>query len=126
MDRTVIVDLVEDYRRSIIPAMQTGGLAAYNDVNARFEERVKQTAVLLAPVEAASFSQIVEAERERLMAEYQADPTAVKNRLGFSLGRDDPRRNRRPNPQGLGEMAVRTALRATIWKSIWAVFRNAR
>jgi hypothetical protein len=45
MDRNVIAGMVEDYWRKVIPAMQTGGLAAFADASARFEEQVKQPTI---------------------------------------------------------------------------------
>ncbi|HWA70234.1 MAG TPA: hypothetical protein VG821_10440 [Rhizomicrobium sp.] len=128
MDRTAVRDLVEDYYRTLIPAMQTGGISAFNDVSSRFEERIRQTAALMPPLESASFSQIVDAERERLMADYQTDPIALKRRLGISLGVDAPHARTSYGSSGgdLGNLVVRTAVRATIWESIWALFRVFR
>lgn len=126
MDRAVIIGMVENYWRTVIPAMQTGGADAFADVSNRFEERIKQTAALLPPVEAAAFSQIIDAEREKLIQEYQATPVALKKRLGIGLGVDAPMAHRASGRQGLGELAVRTAVCATVWESIWALFRAAR
>ena len=126
MDRDVIIGMVEDYWRIVIPAMQTGGADAFADVSSRFEERIKQTAALLPPVEAAAFSQTIDAEREKLIQEYQANPVALKKRLGIDLGRDASEVHKTSGRQGLGELAVRTAVRATVWESIWALFRAAR
>lgn len=127
MDRQIIKGMVEDYYRTLIPAMQSDGTAGFEDVSSRFEERVKQTAAMLPPVEAAAFSQTVEAERERMIEEYRADPLAMKKRLGITLGLDGPAEvHSSSGRQGLGELAVRTAVRATVWESIWALFRAMR
>jgi hypothetical protein len=126
MDRGVITDLVEDYWRTLIPAIQTGGIEAFNDVSQRFEKRIQETAGTMEPVESASFLQRVEAERERLMAEYTSNPVALKRRLGVPLGADAARLSVRQSRSDLGGLVVRTAVRATIWESIWALFRNFR
>lgn len=125
MDRHLIRGMVEDYWRAFIPAMQTGGAEAAFEVTQRFEERIEQTASLMGPLEAAAFRQAVEAEREQLMQEYQADPVRLKTRLGLSLGVDAPEPRSRDS-SGLGGLAVRTAVRATIWDSIWSIFRAFR
>jgi hypothetical protein len=122
MDRDVIRGMVEDYWRTLIPALQTGGAAAFQEIGTRFEQRIAQTAALLPPIESAAFIQTVDAERERMMAEYKADPVALKNRLGIALG-IDASTHRTHQRQGMGEMAVRTAVRATIWEAIWRLFR---
>jgi hypothetical protein len=125
MDRGVITAMVEDYWRAYLPAVQTGGMEAALGVSQRFEQRVEQTAQLMEPVEAAAFLQTVEAERERLIQEYSADPVAMKLRLGINLGVDAVAPRQRGS-SGLGELAVRTAVRATVWESIWALFRAVR
>ena len=125
MDRQIVTAIVEDYWRALIPAMQTGGAEAAFGVSQRFEERVEETASLMPPLEAAAFRQSVEAERERLMAQYQSDPVALKNRLGIGLGIDAPQPRARAS-SGMGNLVVRTAVRATIWESIWSLFRAFR
>ena len=125
MDRSVVSGMVEDYWRAYIPAVQVRGMEAALEVSQRFEQRIEQTAQLMEPLEAAAFRQAVEAERERLIQEYTADPVALKLRLGINLGVDAPAQRRRESG-GLGELAVRTAVRATVWESIWALFRAAR
>lgn len=127
MDRQVVTGMVEDYWRAFIPAMQTGGMEAAVGVSERFNERVEETASLMPPLDAAAFRQAVEAERERLMAEYQSDPVGLKTRLGVGLGIDGPQpRGRAPASGGMGNLVVRTAVRATVWDSIWALFRAFR
>lgn len=123
MDRGVVTGMVEDYWRAVIPASQSDPSAAIG-VTKKFEERVEETARLLQPVEAAAFRQAVDAERERLLQEYQANPAALKRRLGVPLGVDAAPPSRHSG--GLGELAVRTAVRATVWESIWALFRAFR
>lgn len=126
MDRSVITGMVEDYWRARIPAMQTGGLDASMEITQRFEERIEETARLMPPLEAAAFCQALDAERERLIQDYTADPVAFKLRLGINLGVDAPGQARLGGGSGLGGLAVRTAVRATVWESIWALFRAFR
>ena len=125
MDRQAIIGMVEDYWRAVIPAMQGGDQQTVLEIAQRFEARVDATAKLLPPVEAAAFQQAVDTARERVVAEYQANPTALKRRLGIALGVDAPARRQRETDD-LGRLAVRTAVRATVWESVWALFRLGR
>jgi hypothetical protein len=126
MDRSVVTGMVEDYWRARIATMQTGDLKASMEVGQRFEERIEETASLMPPLEAAAFRQAIDAERERLIQEYTADPAALKLRLGINLGVDAPVQAHIVAGGGLGGLVVRTAVRATIWESIWALFRAFR
>jgi hypothetical protein len=125
MDRQKITGIVEDYYRSFIPAMQTGGPEAALGVSQRFDERMEQAASQMEPLDAAAFRQALDAERERLLQEYQTDPAGFKRRLGVNLGVDAPR-SMQSSSSGLGELAVRTVVRATIWDSVWSLFRAFR
>lgn len=119
--------MVEDYWRAVLPAMQSQNLAVAQEIGQRFEQRIQQAAAQLPPIDAAAFLQAVEAEREKILAEYQSNPGALKTRLGVPLGIDAPLKTARPTSgSSLGELAVRTAVRATIWESIWALFRSVR
>ena len=92
MDAKAITDLVEDYWRGAIPVMQHSGPTAFKAMGARFEERIQQIAALMPSYEAAVFKLAVDAERERLMAEYTENPAGLKRRLGIALGVDDYRK----------------------------------
>ena len=109
--------------------MQNGGLAAATDMSNRFEQRIAETARLLPPVEGAAFRQRVDTERGRLLDEYSAGPIAFKNLLGIAMGYDAVAASvpyRSHSGHGLGDLVARTTIRATIWESIWALFRLGR
>lgn len=90
----------------------------------QFEQRIAQTAAQLPPIERAAFTQAVDADREKMLAEYQSDPIGLKSRLDVPMGVDAGHaRYRSSGRQGLGEIAVKTAVRATIWEVIWKLFR---
>ena len=130
MDRAIVTGMVEDYWRAAIPAMQNGGADAAEGVISRFEDRIQQTAKRMEPLEGAAFLQTMDAERERAMDEYQANPVAFKHRLGISMGIDAPRAitesGRASHSSDLGNLVVRTAIRATVWDSVRALFRAMR
>jgi hypothetical protein len=125
MDRSAVTQMVEDYWRTFVSLAQTHTAAA-QDASRRFDERVGQTADRMEPLEASAFLQAVEAERERLGSEYAANPAAQKRRLGIPLGNDAPASYQGRSASNLGNLVVRTAVRATIWESIWALFRLGR
>ena len=104
MDRSIITGMVEDYWRTRIPAMQTGGLSASMEVAQRFEERIEETAGLMPPLEGGCIGQAIDAERERLLQEYTDDPAALKLRLGINLGVDAPEQVHVSGSSGLGEL----------------------
>lgn len=122
LERSKITDIVEDYWRAFITAMQLHGSDAASH---EFDGRIAEASRALGPMEALSFAQAVEADREKLMAEYVSDPGALKRRLGLSLG-TDRKTKRRSGGQELGNLAVRTAVRATVWESVRAIFRLFR
>lgn len=67
------------------------------------------------------FLAAVEEERDRLFDEYSSSPDALKKRLGVNPAA--PVGASHSNRQGMGEMVVKTAVRASIWASIFALFR---
>jgi hypothetical protein len=71
------------------------------------------------PETAKMFLQAVEKERELLFTEYNRNPDA---RLGLAPLYSRNAVIRRPQRQSIGELAVRTAVRATIWETVISLF----
>jgi hypothetical protein len=90
----------------------------------RFDERIQSTAALTQPQQAALFLKTVDEERDILFDEYQRDPEVLKKRLGLTPS-VAPALIIHP-PQTLQEVVARTAVRATVWESIFALFRLFR
>jgi hypothetical protein len=80
-DRAVIRAMVEEHWRAFIEVAQTPEIGAR--LIARFDERIKMTAVGMEPERAATYLQIVDEEREILFNEYERNPDALKTRLGL-------------------------------------------
>ncbi|MFM0358971.1 hypothetical protein PQR12_36240 [Paraburkholderia nemoris] len=59
--------------------------------------------------------QYIEEARSRIADEYERDPAGLKRRLGVPVGETASVPARHSNYMGIGEMAVRTAVRATVW-----------
>lgn len=123
IDRDAIRSMVEDFWRSFLAVGRTNPVIGQQTVM-RFEERIKSTAALMPGDQAQVFLKAVDEERETLFNEYNRDPDALKHRLGLPL--DATPVVLYQQRQGFGEMAVRTAVRATIWESIFSLFRVFR
>ena len=89
-----------------------------------FDATIKEMTQYMPEPDASFFRDTVKAEQEKLADEYDRNPDALKARLGLATS---ARAFARPSGrQGLDELAVRTVVRATIWESIWSIFRMFR
>jgi hypothetical protein len=88
----------------------------------RWADRIEATASLMPPEQAKIFKEIAEEETVLLMRELKRNPKALPKRLGVEIGKRSP-----PvvyQRQSIGEMAIRTAVRATVWELIFSLFRR--
>ncbi|NIE63122.1 hypothetical protein [Burkholderia sp. Ax-1719] len=67
--------------------------------------------------------QHIEEARNRVADEYERDPDGLKRRLGVPVRETAGVPVRQNNRMGIGEMAVRTAVRATVWTVVRDVIR---
>lgn len=81
-------------------------------------------AELMLPYLTDEFLRVVEEERNLISGEYERDRESVIQRLGLATA--EPQREIVYHRQGIGEMAVRTAVRATIWEAVFSLFRIFR
>jgi hypothetical protein len=119
-----IREMVENFWRAFL-AIGSENLSLSVEVGHRFETKINEIAAGLGGEYQQLFIAAVERHRERLLQEYQADHAAFRHRLGVATLQETPR----PVANGsasLGELAVRTAVRATVWESVRAVFRAFR
>ena len=123
IDRGAIRAMVEDHWRSFLAVAQTNPHLGGQSI-LRFDERIQATAALMQPQQSAVFLQTVDEEREILVNEYQRDPEALKHRLGLTPSVAPALVIH--HQQTLGEVVARTAVRATVWESIFALFRLFR
>jgi hypothetical protein len=97
----------------------------FADFGRQFDERNLATAAPMPPEQAFLFMKTVAEEYDICEEEHQRDPDALYRRLGLNLTSTPPARSAAPyRRQGLGELAVRTAVRATIWELIVSLFRR--
>lgn len=132
VDRVAIREMVEDgfrtqmlFQQNYIDAhphstRQESQDAAHKFLQ-RWTQRIDATADLMPPEQGAAFREMVGEEFDFLTQEAERDPQAFAQRLGVVMGRPAPQIGYRR--QGIGEMAVQTAVRATIWQLIRSLFR---
>ena len=116
--------MVEDFWRSFLAVGRNNPTIGQETIF-RFEERIKSEAALMPNNQAQVFLKAVDEEREILFNEYNLDPGALKHRLGLAPDAA-PTVVLPQQRQGFGEMAARTAVRATIWESVFSLFRLFR
>lgn len=133
VDRAAVREMVEDIFRQQMLFHQNlletqphlSPQQTQDDVNnyvQRLFGRVEATAELMKPEQANIFKQMVDEEYTYLVREFEKDVNGTLRRFGIVLNRAAPA----PvyHRQGLGELAVRTAVRATVWELIWSLFRR--
>ena len=119
--------MVEDSWRAFLSYAAAGSRELGVATIARLDERSREISRSLEPALGQRFLATIEEERGKIFDEYTTNPAALKQRLGVAV----------PVPsaalaahgqsrQDLGELVVRTAIRATIWESIVAIFRSSR
>ena len=119
-DRAAVRAMVEDNFRATTIADMQGQRQLGTDINERFCDHLEAMAALMPAAQAESFRTTVEEEGRLLVDEFKRDRPAAYRRLGIALPHGPVTRNHR---QGMGEMAARTAVRATIWEVIFRLFR---
>jgi hypothetical protein len=119
-----IRDLVEGFWRAFLTRGSENPALAI-EVSRLFETKVNEIAAGLGGEYQQIFLSAIERHRERLLQEYQADNGAFRRRLGVAAPKETPQPVANGNAS-LGELAVRTAVRATVWESVRALFRAFR
>ena len=114
---------VEDHWRHFLTLVHIDRQAALKSVYG-FDSLIREMTVQMPEPDATIFKQIVEAERTKLADEYDRNPDALKARLGLTTSM--PHYMPSFHRQSMDEMIVRTVVRATIWESVWAIFRLFR
>lgn len=142
IDRGMVRQMVEEFWRLLVlqgyqwgqanPTMSRAQAEAKFEVQARdmsrkFTTRTEAIAALMLPEQAEVFLRMVEEEDAMCFEESQRDPEAFHRRLSLVLTATPSPQARatvKYRRQGIGEMAVRTAVRATIWEYVWSLLRR--
>jgi len=126
-DRALARSIAETHWRDMIDAAFRGVQGA-TAILARLDDHIQEIAVQLPPDRNDGFLAAAEEERNKLFEEYRRDPEALKRRIGAATAQP-PGYFPHPMPQSstakvIGDTVVRTAVRATIWETVRAIFRG--
>jgi hypothetical protein len=118
-DRATVRRIVEDHFGSILPLRGYGrrskNMTLIGQMGNQLADQVEAWCNSLPPDQAKELDDMFGEEMRLSAAEFKRDPVAYARRLGVLPGGVYQR-------QGIGEMAVRTAVRATIWEAISRLF----
>ena len=118
-DRTKVKNIVEDHFRAVLPLRGYGvraqNITLIDQMENRFADQNDAWISSLPPDQAKELYDMFAEEMRSSVAECKRDPIAYARRLGVLPGRVYQR-------QGIGEMAVQTAVRASIWEGIFRLF----
>ena len=114
---------VEDHWRNFFTLMRIDKQKAVEAFQG-LDAAINMLAERMPKPDASFFRQTFEVERKKILDEYESNPDALKARLGLNNRVDLSTRTQ--SRQDLGELAVRTAVRATVWESIRSMFRLMR
>lgn len=117
--------MVEEHWRQFLYLANIGEMRQGMAKLRSFDAMIKEMTATMPEPGASFMRQTIDAERQKLSDEYDRNPDALKARLGMPSSTYAPP-SFGHHQQGMGDMIVRTAVRATIWESIWAIFRIFR
>lgn len=126
MDREQCREMVEEHWRAFLTFASTGAIDLGKDCITRFEEDIEKIGSSMSAVNAVAFVEMMDEERDRIHAEYVRSPEKLKARLGVTSPSQQEIIVRGRQPLSLGEVAVRTAVRATVWETVKSIFRSFR
>jgi|ERR1035437_4077673 phosphotransacetylase len=118
-------EMVESYWKSFLAFSAEGSIDLAKECLVRFEERIAKHAKAMGN-DGKRWMEIIDEQRDLIFDEYTKDPNALKTRLGISPAPQPVQKAIHATGQNLGELAVRTAVRATVWESIISIFRLFR
>ncbi len=115
-----ITELVESYWQAFLTIGPKSSPKAV-ELIATFDSRVQRIGDGLGGAHGEAFVAAVQRERNRLLHEYETDPTALRRRLGIPS--IEPTSHVQ-QAESVGEMVARTAIRATVWETVRALFAD--
>lgn len=118
--------MVEDAWRKMLNFAADGSQALGMQCIARLEEIMAAKAAKLDEPGKSIFLSDVDEERGAIFDEYSSNPDALKRRLGAGQYRTTNFRSNYSSGPSVINTAVNTAVRATVWESVRAMFRIFR
>jgi len=127
-DRALARSLAETHWHDMIDAAFRGDMDRALSIRQRLDERIQEIANELPSERQEPFLIAADEERNRLADEYEKGPQALKRRIGAATAQPEtlisPRVQNVSNAQSFADTAVRTAVRATVWETVRAIFRS--
>ena len=127
-DRELARTIAEAHWRDMMDAAFRGDLDRGAAIQRRLDERILEIAAQLPSDRSNEFLAVADEERNKLFEEYERDPDALKRRLGCATVQPSSRMARRVSQpstaSGVGSTIVQTAVRATVWETVRAIFRG--
>jgi hypothetical protein len=125
-DRAAVRELVEDHWRAKIRIRGYGRRAKNTELmhqmTNQFADQMEALAEAMPPAQGKEFMGICLEEMRSIAAEFKRSFYNLARRLEVLPG-SVSRPGNVSHRQGIGEMAVRTAVRASIWATIFRLFR---
>ena len=118
IDRAPVRAMAENYWRAKFAVRHQQSQKQEREMAFQFTDQVNALAASMPADQSQEFQRMMGEERDGLIDEYERDPAAFQRRLGVPSAPPVTRYHR----QGIGEMAVRTAVRASIWASVFRLF----
>lgn len=118
--------MVEEMYRAFLPLAFAGDAENSRPIIMAFEDKVQAIARELPAPGRQGFLDRMERQREGIAKEYQRDRDGLRRRLGLDAGPVAFGSTSHSSAQQLGDLAVRTAVRATVWETIRSIFRSFR
>ena len=119
-------EMVEDAWRKMLNFAAQGSQALGAQCIARLEEKIAARAAKLEEPVKSIFLADVDEERGTIFDEYTSSPEALKRRLGVGIPRAQESGRKYFSSPSVVDTVVTTAVRATVWESVLAVFRSFR
>lgn len=111
----------ENWRKFLIFAAEGWGELGKQSL-LKFEQSIRAKAANMPSETANTFLRSIEVEREKIFNEYTHSPERLKQRLGVEIKYLSSKTTASP----LGNLVLNTAVRATVWESVRAIFRAFR
>ena len=129
-DRALARSLAETHWRDMMDAAFRGHMAQATGIQQRLDERLQGIAAELPPERSDMFLAAADEERNELFEEYERDPDGLKRRLGATTAHPESMPRQQPSRPStaniVGNTVVQTAVRATVWETVRAIFRSLR
>jgi len=122
-------EMVEANWKAFLTFVAQGSVELGRECIVRFEEQIAQHARKMGK-DGERWLAVIEEQRALIFDEYTKNPDELKRRLGVSQPQQSiqsaPQHVHYVSGESLGDLAVRTTVRATIWASVLSIFRLFR